>query len=429
MRKMAFFLALLLISAYQQCLQAQARIVFNGAYVNIENGARIVIENNNPNAVTRLAAGGHFISETDSNIVKWNIGSPGATAQTYLIPFGRTSADYIPLRITMENGTGNGYFEFATYGRNDWRNTNYLPPGITNFSGFNDDAFFPDNSRYAVDRFWLIGARGYTTNPDFQNMWFSYIDDEYNQAQNSIQEDRLWVQRYNPDLDTWYDYIPGNGVKVNNLLQKRVEIGGVPDDEIFDWWILVDEISPLPVALLSFTATAINNDKVLLNWETSSEENSDYFLVERSKDAIHWEFVLTQKAAGYSNLPLKYDDIDVKPHTGLSYYRLKMMDSDGSFEYSKIIPVFIESAGSIATMAFPNPTTDLVFLKAVGDLKGDFYLSIFDTQGRLMMSQHINAQDLVGAVPVSLGKYAQGTYFLQVQGKDMPAQAFKLIKM
>jgi hypothetical protein len=423
-------LLLLAILSVAKTVHSQARIVFNGAYIHIENGAQVVVDNSNSNAVTRLAAGGHFISENEDNIVKWNLGSPGGSSITYAVPFGRTAADYIPLTITMRNGTGDGYFEFATYGRPDWENVNYLPTGVTNFSGFGDSvAPFDNNSRYTIDRFWRIAARNYTQNPDFQDMEFGYIDQEWQQGLNVMQENRMWVQRYNPVLDSWYDYIPGDGIATVDNIANRLGIGAVPDDEIFDWWTLVDQISPLPVTLLSFTAEPENNDKVLLNWETTSEQNSEAFIVERSRDAVNWEYVLTKKAAGNSNSPIQYNDIDYAPYSGLSYYRLKMLDFGGAYEYSRIVPVFIEADGAVATMAFPNPTTDIVFLQAKGDLKGDFYIAVFDVKGRLMLTRNVTSQDLLGSVPLSLGKYAQGTYFVQIQGREMPTQAFKLIKL
>jgi hypothetical protein len=403
----------------------QARLIFNGAYVNIENGARLVIDNPNPNAITHID--GHIISEHENDIVKWNIGDLEAT---YTVPFGYDTINYLPLTFGTINGSGtNGYFEFAMYGGPNYLNSSYLPSGITNFNGFGNT----DNSAYVVDRFWLIRARNYasgnTLKPDIENLRFTYRDPEHTAAGNTINENFLWVQRYNPVLDSWYDYIPGNGIASVNPTANTVEVAIVPYDEVHDWWVLVDKINPLPVELLSFTASPVNNSYIQLDWRTANEQNSDYFIIERSRDAVNWEFVLTKKAAGNSNTTLEYTDIDPAPYKGLSYYRLKMVDFDQSYKYSVIVPVFIESDGVVATVMYPNPTQEILYLQAKGDVEGDHQLTVFDIQGRLMMSRHVTSQDLLGSVQLNVQKLAQGTYFLQVQGDTLPIQAFKFIKL
>jgi hypothetical protein len=406
-------------------LSGQARLVLNGAYINIDNGARLVIDNPNPNAITRNS--GHIISENENNIVIWNIGE---VEDTFTVPFGYNTANYMPVTFATLNASGtNGYFEFATYGGPDYLNSSYLPSGITNFSGFGNS----DNSTYVVDRFWLIRAKDYdsgnTLKPDIENLRFTYRDPEHAAVGNTINENFLWIQRYNPVLDSWYDYIPGNGVATVDPVGNTVEVAIVPYDEVHDWWVLVDKVNPLPIELLSFTASPVNNSYIQLDWSTANEQNSDYFIVERSLDAVNWEFVLTRKAAGNSNATLQYADIDPAPYKGLSYYRLKMVDFYQSFKYSKIVPVFIESTGIIATVLYPNPTQEILYLQAKGDVEGDHQLTIFDVQGRLMMSKHVTSKDLLGSVPINVQKLAQGTYFLQVQGDELPIQAFKFIKL
>jgi hypothetical protein len=298
-------------------------------------------------------------------------------------------------------------------------------PTLLGFSG-------PDNSPYVVDRFWKIGARNYANSnadkPDIENIRFTYRDPEHLQVGNTINENTLWIQRYNPILDTWYDYIPGNGVVAVNTAANTVEAAIVPYDEVYDWWVLVDQISPLPVELLSFTAKPVNNACIQLNWVTANESNSDKFIVERSLNGMDWEYVLTKKAAGQSSVTLNYDDIDPQPYKGLSYYRLKLIDFDASYQYSQIQTVFIESSGEVSTLLYPNPTAHIVFLKAEGDLSGEHQLNVYDVHGRLMMSKNVTAQDLMGSVPVNVQKLAAGTYFLQVQGETLPVQAFKFMK-
>jgi Secretion system C-terminal sorting domain len=420
-----FVLILLLtLLVFQHRTIGQARLILNGAFVNIENGAQLVIDNSNPNAITRNS--GHIISEDEDDIVRWNFAD---NAGNYTLPFGIGTTEYLPLSFGTLNAIGpNGYFEFATYGRPNYLNSSYLPTGVSNFTGFSG----PDNSPYVVDRFWKIGARNYagsnTDKPDIENIRFTYKDPEHLQIGNSINENTLWIQRYNPVLDSWYDYIPGNGVVAVNTAANTVEAAIVPYDEVYDWWVLVDQISPLPIELLTFTAKPVNNTFVQLDWATANESNSDKFIVERSLNGTDWEYVLTKKAAGQSNTTLQYNDIDPQPYTGISYYRLKLLDVDASYQYSQIQTVFIEGAGEVSTLLYPNPTADIVFLKAEGDLTGEHQLNVFDVHGRLVMSKNVTSQDLMGSVPLNVKKLAAGTYFLQVQGETLPVQAFKFMK-
>jgi hypothetical protein len=85
----------------------------------------------------------------------------------------------------------------------------------------------------------------------------------------------------------------------------------------------------LPVTLVSYTATLQSTGEVLLNWQTSSENNSNYFIIERSADSRNFQQVAKITAAGYSALPINYNAIDAVPLSGTSYYRLTGYDLDG----------------------------------------------------------------------------------------------------
>ena len=89
---------------------AQARLVLNGAKVNINQGAYLVVDNPSTNAITRLS--GHIISEGENNIIKWNMGT---TTGSYILPLGSDNTNYIPVSFTKTAGTGSGNFLFSTY--------------------------------------------------------------------------------------------------------------------------------------------------------------------------------------------------------------------------------------------------------------------------------------------------------------------------
>lgn len=99
---------------------------------------------------------------------------------------------------------------------------------------------------------------------------------------------------------------------------------------------------PLPIELLSFNATPVN-DAVQLTWSTASEKDNDFFTVERSIDGENWENVLFVEGAGTSIHRIDYASADLRPYKGLSYYRLKQTDFDGQFTHSSAVAVYVNS--------------------------------------------------------------------------------------
>jgi hypothetical protein len=90
---------------------------------------------------------------------------------------------------------------------------------------------------------------------------------------------------------------------------------------------------PTPVELLSFTANRDGN-RAALQWITASEQNSSYFSVEKSDDAIHFTEIGSVNARGNSSNLITYEYED-RQFNSTSYYRLKMLDKDGSYKYSR----------------------------------------------------------------------------------------------
>ena len=119
-------------------------------------------------------------------------------------------------------------------------------------------------------------------------------------------------------------------------------------------------VIPLPVELISFTSSNINS-KVLLNWQTATEVNNYGFEIERSVAQIsnlrnNWEKIGFVAGHGNSNSPKDYSFIDVNPPSGKLQYRLKQIDTDGSFQYSQVVEVETETPKQFSLeQNYPNP--------------------------------------------------------------------------
>ena len=125
--------------------------------------------------------------------------------------------------------------------------------------------------------------------------------------------------------------------------------------------------TPLPIELIHFSATPKDNDYVLLNWQTATEIDNDFFVIERSTNGLLWEELTKVDGAGNSFTTLNYSVKDNEPHLGISYYRLKQVDFNGQFSYSEIASVTIEDQMSSKVNIFPNPTNNLITIEGNQD--------------------------------------------------------------
>jgi Secretion system C-terminal sorting domain len=111
---------------------------------------------------------------------------------------------------------------------------------------------------------------------------------------------------------------------------------------------------PCPVELSSLVSAMQGRD-VVLNWETKTEKNSDKFEVERSTN-LTWTNIGSVKASVLSNSPRQYSFTDKNLQTGKYQYRLKMIDNNGSFQYSKIVETQVALPKNFElSQNYPNP--------------------------------------------------------------------------
>ncbi|MCX6291841.1 MAG: hypothetical protein NT126_08760 [Bacteroidetes bacterium] len=139
--------------------------------------------------------------------------------------------------------------------------------------------------------------------------------------------------------------------------------------------------APLPVELVSFSAKK-SGEKVVCEWATASEISNDYFVIERSADAIHYDSVVYVDGAGNSSVMLYYEATDDQPLTGDSYYRLKQENDDGEFTFSEPVHVFIKPMRKLYKI-FPNPADgDFIYISRSGESMYDVKVIVQDVMGK-----------------------------------------------
>ncbi len=170
----------------------------------------------------------------------------------------------------------------------------------------------------------------------------------------------------------------------------------------------------LPIELLNFSALQLNNS-IELAWTTATETNNDYFIIERSSDAENFTEINKVDGAGNSTKNLKYKSIDENPLNGISYYRLKQVDFDGKYSYSKIIDInFFGFKDDIRID--PNPAfseTKLIFPEV---LKGETKIELFNSQGKSVLKLFENNE--MSSYLLNLEAFEKGVYFISIENND-----------
>ncbi len=169
----------------------------------------------------------------------------------------------------------------------------------------------------------------------------------------------------------------------------------------------------LPVELIVFEGEKVNA-AVLLHWTTASEHNNQQFIIERSKDAIHFEPIGTVKGAGNSNRLLNYSFTDNEPHEGISYYRLKQVDMDGKISYSTIIRIVFELERDFITQISPNPAYDKINILFNSANKEEGTLQLYEISGKRVFTESLSFEEGINKRELDISNLAKGVYLIEI---------------
>ncbi len=160
----------------------------------------------------------------------------------------------------------------------------------------------------------------------------------------------------------------------------------------------------LPVELLSFTGKAEEKGNVL-DWSTATEINSDFFLVESSVNGEDWYDLHRVNAAGNSLVQRNYRFIDENTESDILFYRLRMVDTDGTFDYSEIIRLNRKDFNEVKFSVFPNPSFGNFQVK--GSDQENLSFEIYNAKGDVISFRRMGDN-------VTLDKPVSGIYFIRI---------------
>ncbi len=182
----------------------------------------------------------------------------------------------------------------------------------------------------------------------------------------------------------------------------------------------------LPVELINFYGKW-NNDQVVVSWKTATELNTDFFIVERSNNAINFMSIGTKDAVGNSTYENNYSLIDQSPLSGVNYYRLKILDVDGRVQYSSVLRLWKKMG--IKLEASPNPFQSKINVQMTVTNKVEGLVRILDQNGRVVHSSYRLLESGTNNIIINgLERLSSGTYLLDIRfGNNRITE--KIIKM
>ncbi|GAB4419986.1 MAG: hypothetical protein OHK0039_33020 [Bacteroidia bacterium] len=188
----------------------------------------------------------------------------------------------------------------------------------------------------------------------------------------------------------------------------------VPPGPVPQQFLYSTPIVSFPVEFIHVEARPTDQQAVEVRWSTASEQNSAFFVVERSADGEHFQGLEQVAAAGQSQVRRDYSSLDRHPHAGRSYYRIRQVDSDGSFSYSNQVAVTIDPDRWISVSPNPTGADRRVHVSSPYGFGTALHYYVIDPQGRLVARGEIPAADLRQGYPIDLSGHSPGVYLLRI---------------
>lgn len=207
---------------------------------------------------------------------------------------------------------------------------------------------------------------------------------------------------------------PYNQISMNNINLTATRAGVGEKTLSFG---SIDENTILPIELVSFTANC-NGRSALIEWTTATEKNNDFFVLERSNDAVNFKEIARIAGAGNSIEPISYAYTDFGVRNGDNYYRLVQFDYDGTSTASEIIVAnCLGTEGEPEVLAYPNPFGDDLTLRFENFGNIQATVEVYDMLGRMVHTQKVNCSQNDYEVVLRLAGLSDGTYNVRISAK------------
>ena len=180
----------------------------------------------------------------------------------------------------------------------------------------------------------------------------------------------------------------------------------------------VNASAPMPVRLVRFVAQRLASGGVGLDWETSLEQNTAWFDVQRSWNALEFGNLGRVQATGESTQTQRYAFLDEATPAQTVYYRLRTVDKDGSFAYSSIVSVAVDKPVLLVTI-LGNPTRGKIQALVNSPLAQSLQISVLSASGREVYRQVARVSQGQTSIEINTANLTAGLYqFVVSDGSD-----------
>lgn len=307
-----------------------------------------------------------------------------------------------------ETNARHANFPYGDVGNVTWSSPAGAKFGQSSFPGYSGQVFeVIDNYKgdFARDFFYMV-----TVYENFMPSWPA------NSIADSILDGTTW-----PSLDAWaikqlYKWHTLDPVSQKEITRNdsvyRVQHNRNPFIDHPEYVALIWQCTGLlPVTVTDFTATKSDAD-VVLQWKVSMETNFKQYETERSTDGIHFNKMAVVTAQNKSSYTLTDNNL---PEVKTVFYRLKMVDTDGRFTYSKTVSVKLNRRNADITV-YPNPAVNEITIALQQLLQAKSIIRITDIAGKEVLKQSISGAQ--NNIKLKVNNLPAGRYFVSVLNNE-----------
>jgi hypothetical protein len=361
------------------------------------NNQEVVITN----TATSAVSSGNTTSYVEGNLRRYL--AAGATG-AFDFPVGHATPGYERATVDFKTAAAAGAIQLLAK-FNPWGGT-FPQPAIPNWS----ECSTIYDLNYLNHGYWSIDASSTSTG--------TYDLTLYNRSYSNATGAGYSIAKSPSSSPSWA--LNGNCIASPVTAVQRAAMSG------FSKMATIQGNAPLPVELISFEGVSKNNYNNVF-WKSAVELNFKHYELESSTDGFNFNKIATIQPIGNQTSINSYEYLDFNYYSPITYYRLKMVDLDFTYEYSKIIAIEYGKNKDNETVVYPNPASNELYISLSSSTQKAAQVNIYDIYGRVIYQQTIDLLNGFENTFINTSDFSSGTYIINVSYLDSKSENIKVI--